>query len=34
VHVAGGNLGARGGMDTAAVAGYEAAQRVMAAFAW
>jgi protoporphyrinogen/coproporphyrinogen III oxidase len=33
VHLAGDYLGARGGMDTAAVAGYEAAQRAMAALA-
>lgn len=31
VHLAGDYLGARGGMDTAAVSGYEASQRVMAA---
>ncbi len=31
VHLAGDYLGARGGMDTAAVSGHEAAQRVMAA---
>jgi protoporphyrinogen oxidase len=29
VHIAGDYLGARGGMDTAAVAGYEAANRIM-----
>jgi protoporphyrinogen/coproporphyrinogen III oxidase len=33
VHLAGDYLGARGGMDTPAVAGYEAAQRAMVALA-
>jgi hypothetical protein len=33
VHLAGDYLGARGGMDTAAIAGYETAQRVTAALA-